>query len=92
MAGPASVRYPLGTPASPQALSDRGAIYLSASTSTPSLPNPLLSPGAPGLPWRTLTATLKSITLMAVRGTWMALGQVSALNTLQSPTDRSKQH
>lgn len=38
--GPAHVRHPPGTSASPPALSDWRAIYLSASTSAPSLPNP----------------------------------------------------
>ena len=38
--GPTHVRHPPGTSASPAALSDWRAIYLSASTSAPSLPNP----------------------------------------------------
>ncbi|KAJ4939929.1 hypothetical protein JOQ06_029365 [Pogonophryne albipinna] len=86
MAGPANVSHPLGTPASPQALSDRGAIYLSASTSTPSLPNPSFRQG-PRAPMENAHshAALRSITMMAGRGTWMALG----LKPLQSPTDRS---
>lgn len=40
MTGPANVSHPPGTLASPPALSDWRAIYLSASTSTPALPNP----------------------------------------------------
>lgn len=46
---PANVRRPLGTSASPPALSGWRAIYLSASASTPSLPNPsfCLGPQAP---------------------------------------------
>ncbi|KAK1893456.1 Translation initiation factor IF-2, partial [Dissostichus eleginoides] len=66
MAGPANVSHPLGTPASPQALSDRGAIYLSASTSTPSLPNPSFRQG-PRAPMENAHshAALRSITMMA---------------------------
>lgn len=37
---PANVSHPRGTWVSPPALCDWGAIYLSASTSTPALPNP----------------------------------------------------
>lgn len=54
--GPANVGRPLGTSASPPALSDWRAIYLSASTSTPSLPNPSFCQG-PRAPMETLAAT-----------------------------------
>lgn len=79
--GPANVSHPLGTAESPPALFDWGAIYLSASTSTPSLPNPSFrqGPWAPMEKTRSHTAP-KSITMMAVKGTWIAQGQASALN------------
>lgn len=84
--GLANVSHSLGTSPSPPALSDWGAIYLSASTSAPSLPNPSSHEG-PGLPWRALAATSlpKSIKKRAVKSTWMAKRQVSALNGCNHP-------
>lgn len=71
--GPANVSPPLGTSESPPALSDWGAIYLSASTSTPLLPNPSFRQGPQAPMENTYSHTApKSISTMAVEGTWIA--------------------
>lgn len=79
--GPANVSHRLGTSESPPALSDWGAIYLSASTSTLSLLNPSIRQG-PREPMENTHSHIapKSIKTMVVKGTPIAKGQVSALN------------
>lgn len=81
----ANVSRPLGTSESPPALSDRRAIYLSASTSTPALPNPSFCRERRAPKENTCSHTAqknkkKAINRMAIKSTWIAQGQVSALN------------
>lgn len=87
--GLANIGCPLGTSPSPPALFDRRAIYLSASSSTPSLPNPFFCQrdvGSHGDTQRHITS--KSIKEMAVEGTWRAQEQVSAVNECNHPLTR----
>lgn len=87
--GLANVGCPLGTSPSPPALFDRRAIYLSASSSTPSLPNPFFCQrdmGSHGDTQRHITS--KSIKEMAVEGTWGAQEQVSVVNECNHPLTR----
>lgn len=92
--GAANVSRPLGTSESPPALSDWGAIYLSASTSTLSLLNPSIRQG-PRAPMENTRSHIapKSIKRMAVKGTWIAEGQAYALkicNHLVTAADRNE--
>lgn len=79
--GTANVSLPRGTAGFPPSSSDWGAIYLSASSSTPSLPNPSFHQG-PWAPMETTRSPIapRSIKKMTVRGTQRAQRQVSALN------------